>query len=265
MSSAAASRLPAALADRVWPAQSWVRAGAPVRSSGHPALDAELPGGGWPCGALTELLQPQPGWLEWRLLGPVCRAVAAEGRPVLLIGPPQVPHLPGLGLPPEALVWVQARTPAERLWCTEQLLRSGAAALLLVWLPQARPEQLRRLQVAAEAGEALVFACRPLTARMLSSPAPLRLQARLDLDWAVRLQIFKRRGPLHEGELVLPSVPATLAPALPARLEQPARWRAGRVAVPSRLPEERHALMPTEPAAAGLVGRALAALAPAGR
>jgi protein ImuA len=33
-----------------------------VVATGHAALDAQLPGGGWPVGAMTELLQaPRPG------------------------------------------------------------------------------------------------------------------------------------------------------------------------------------------------------------
>ncbi|MDI7065596.1 hypothetical protein QMO17_30595, partial [Klebsiella pneumoniae] len=41
-----------------------------VVSCGHTVLGAELPGGGWPAGALTELLTPQPGCGELRLLQP---------------------------------------------------------------------------------------------------------------------------------------------------------------------------------------------------
>ena len=51
--------------------------GAPGRTtaSGFDVLDAQLPGGGWPHGVLTELLLPQPGVGELRLLAP---ALAAE-------------------------------------------------------------------------------------------------------------------------------------------------------------------------------------------
>jgi protein ImuA len=54
--------------------------------TGHPALTAELPGGGWPAGALIELLAPQPGIGELRLLAPVL--ARAAGKPVVLIQPP---------------------------------------------------------------------------------------------------------------------------------------------------------------------------------
>lgn len=45
-------------------------------ASGHAALDAELPEGGWPHGVLTELLLPRPGLGELRLLAP---ALASAG------------------------------------------------------------------------------------------------------------------------------------------------------------------------------------------
>lgn len=50
-----------------------------VISTGWKALDCELPGGGWPCHALTEVLQPQPTVCEWRLLGPALRRVVEAG------------------------------------------------------------------------------------------------------------------------------------------------------------------------------------------
>ena len=124
-----------------------------VLSSGFVALDAELPGSGWPCHSLTEILQPQPTVAEWRLLAPVMRRVVAGGGNIVVVGPPKSPHLPGLkyaGLDERHLVWIQAESPAERLWVTEQLVKTNAAGLLVSWLPQARQEQIRRLQVCAQ-------------------------------------------------------------------------------------------------------------------
>lgn len=60
--------LPRSVAAAIWRGNEL---GSPVSSvvrSGFAALDAELPGGGWPCHSLTELLQPQPTIAEWRLL-----------------------------------------------------------------------------------------------------------------------------------------------------------------------------------------------------
>jgi protein ImuA len=229
------AELPPEVEQALWRGCDLGRQAGRVLSSGFAALDAELPGGGWPCGALTEVLSPQPAVLEWRLVGPSLAAVVAADRPVVLIGPPRMPHLPGLqhlGIGASQLVWIQAEAPAQRLWCTEQLVKSGACGALLAWLPQARPDQIRRLQVAASGGEAPVFLFRPAAAQHESSAAPLRLLASFGVDWTLQVHLLKRRGPAHEGELVLDSVPGGLGAVLTPRLRRPSRWLAGRDAVP---------------------------------
>lgn len=231
--------------------------GSPVSttlSSGFASLDAELPGGGWPCHSLTEILQPQPAVAEWRLLGPAMRRIVAQGGQVVVVGPTRVPHLPGLrlsGLDERQLVWVQAETPAERLWTTEQLVKANACGLLVAWLPQARQEQIRRLQVCALSCDGLVFLCRPIQAEHEPSAAPLRLKLRFDLDWQLRVELFKRKGPVREGSIALPSVPGGLGPLITPRLAHPSRLIAARQSRDSREQREAsHAVgrAPSEPA-----------------
>nr|WP_315231837.1 translesion DNA synthesis-associated protein ImuA [uncultured Albidiferax sp.] len=199
---------------------------ASVVSSGWEVLDHELPGHGWPCQSLTEVLTPQPGVLEWRLLGPALRKVVAGGSQVILVAPPKQPYLPGLvheGLDQKHLVWIQVDTPAHRLWVTEQLIKSNAAGAVIAWLPQARQEQIRRLQVQAQGCDGLVFLCRPEAAQHEASAAPLRMHARYGLDWQLQIQVFKRRGPVHAGQLDLPSFPGGLSSILTPRLMHPSR------------------------------------------
>ena len=216
---------PRRVADALWRGHEL---GAPISrvlTSGWDALDRELPGGGWPCRALTEVLQARPGAHEWRLLAPCLPQLA--GRCLALVGPPWTPHSPGLqrlGLPARQLIWVQADSEAERLWASEQLIRANACGALLAWLPQASPEALRRLQVSAQGNDGLVLLFRPQAARHQASPAPLRLLARHDADWALRVRVFKRKGPPHEGELRLPSVPGGLDAVLTPRMRTPGRW-----------------------------------------
>jgi protein ImuA len=195
-----------------------------VLSSGFPTLDAELPGAGWPCHSLTELLQPQPTVAEWRLLAPAIRQVVGRGGNIVVVGPPKSPHIPGLrhiGLDERHLVWIQAETPAERLWVTEQLVKANAAGLLVSWLPQARQEQIRRLQVHAQACDGPVFLCRPAAAEHEPSAAPLRVQLRFGMDWELHVHFLKRRGPTHEGTLTLSSVPGGLESVITPRLRTP--------------------------------------------
>ena len=204
-----------------------------VVSSGFAALDAELPGAGWPCHSLTEILQPQPTVAEWRLLAPAIRHVVANGGNVVVVGPPKWPHLPGLrhiGLDERHLVWIQAETPAERLWVTEQLVKTNAAGLLVSWLPQARQEQIRRLQVCSQACDGPVFLCRPAAAEHEPSAAPLRVQLRFGLDWELHVRLLKRKGPTHEGAVVLSSVPGGLESIITPRLRTPSAIIASRQA-----------------------------------
>jgi protein ImuA len=220
-------QLPADVEAAVWRGSDLGVSGAPTVPSGHAGLDALLPGNGWPTRALTELLQPQPGLSEWRLLAPAMRAISAMSaarRDIVVVAPPKSPHLPGLrdeGIDERHVIWVQASTPAERLWTTEQLVKANAAGMVVAWLPQARQEQIRRLQVCVLGCDCPVFLCRPLSTMRESSAAPLRLQVTHGIDWELHVQILKRRGSTHDAVLRLPSVPRGLAPLLTPRLAKP--------------------------------------------
>lgn len=223
--------LPHAVESALWRGDAL---GTPVTTTigtGFEALDAELPGNGWPCQSLTEVLQVQPSVLEWRLLAPAMRTLVDQGKQIVIVGPPKPPHLPGLrhlGLDERHLVWIQADKPVERLWATEQLIKANAAGMLVSWLPQARQEQIRRLQVCAHSCDGPVILCRPAAAEHEASAAPLRLQARLGIDWELHVHLLKRKGPPHEGELTLPSVPGGLDAILTPRLRHPSRLIAAR-------------------------------------
>jgi protein ImuA len=235
--------LEAQLQGRLWRGSSLSTSAHPTLPSGFAALDAELPGGGWPTRAVVELLSPQAGVLEWRLLAPGLQAwwaaqalpsaappglrprKAAPGatlRSLLLINPPHTPHLPGLqalGLPPSALIWVSAGAPAEALWAAEQAIKSRVA--VLAWLPEARPEQIRRLQVSALSSDAPTFLMRPERAGQQSSAAPLRLVVKPGEGWDLQVHLLKRRGPAHEGWLALRAVPGAVEPLLTAAKRKP--------------------------------------------
>lgn len=223
--------LPQAVESAIWRGDAL---GTPVTTTvgtGFDALDAQLPGKGWPCQSLTEVLQVQSSVLEWRLLAPAMRTLVGQGKQIVVVGPPKAPHLPGLrhlGLDERQLVWIDAQKPVERLWVTEQLIKANAAGMLVSWLPQARQEQIRRLQVCAQSCDGPVILCRPTAAAHEASAAPLRLQAHLGIDWELRIHLLKRRGPPHEGELTLPSIPGGLEAILTPRLRHPSRLIAAR-------------------------------------
>ncbi len=229
-----------AIAASVWRATELASTVVASVSTGFPALDTELPSGGWPARAVSEILQVQPSVAEWRLLAPAMRQVVAKGLDIVVVGPSKSPHLPGLqqaGLDERRLVWLQAETPAERLWVTDQLVKTNSAGMVVAWLPQARQEQIRRLQIAAHAFEGPVFLCRPACAEYEASAAPLRVQLRFGLDWELHVHILKRKGPTHNGWLTLPSVPGGLESILTPRLRRPSVLIAAR-----KLTEVPHAV-----------------------
>lgn len=215
--------LPSHLAQAVWSGRALSGRQTQVLSSGMPELDAELPGGGWPGQALTEVLQPQAGLAEWRLLLPALQAWVARGGVVMLVAPPWRLHAPALcqeGLPSEAFIWVDADAPAERLWATEQVLKAEAPTAVLSWLPQAQPAQIRRLQACASRHAGPVFLFRPATAQGQASAAPLRLHLSLGpCPHPLQVRVFKRRGPLQDTTLTLPCWPRALRALWPAQAE----------------------------------------------
>lgn len=197
-------------ADSVWRGAQFAPPSQPAWPTGHPALDAELPGGGWPAAGLTELLLDAPGSGEWRLLAPALRALAAD-RPVVCIAAPLQPYAPALqslGLPLQRLVWIHPPAPADATWAAEQVLRSASCSAAL-WWGEAAPPMLRRLHLAAREHGCLLIALRPSAARSQSSPAPLRLSCSLLAHDRLAISVFKRRGPAQARPLVLtlPAVP----------------------------------------------------------
>ena len=225
-SQAGLSALPPTVGAAVWRGTELRQQAQAAIASGWEALDAELPCGGWPRQSITEILTTQPSTVEWRLLGSALRHVVAAGGQIAVIAPPRQPYLPGLaheGLEERQFVWIQAEAPAERLWVTEQLIKANAAGALIAWLPQAREEQVRRLQVCAQSCEGLVFLCRPDSAQHEVSAAPLRVQATFGFDWELQVHVFKRRGPPHDGIVRLPSIPGGLSAVLTPRLLKPSR------------------------------------------
>jgi len=222
------------LLSQVWLAESLAHAGGRTEASGFAALDAELPGGGWPVGALTEILHAGPESFAWPLLLPaLARAVAARGRPVVLIGAPHLPFSPSLaaqGVPPQALLWVRSDAPAARLWACEQALRCADVAAVLAWLPQARAGELRRLQLAAAQFDSLLWVFRPAAQAGQASPARLRLLVEAVAGPAgcgtLAVHLLKRRGPPLETPVALAVQPPRLAAVLAASRQRHARRQA---------------------------------------
>jgi len=174
---------------------------APAVPTGFQALDSELPGGGWPAGALTEILGHQEGIGELGLVLPALAALTWAGKRVVWLAPPHLPYAPALaaaGINLAQLVVVRAPGRRDALWAAEQALRAGCCHALLGWFRRAGYDELRRLAVAAEGSPAWVALFRPREAAAESSPACLRLALEPDADAPVAdlltVRILKRRG-----------------------------------------------------------------------
>ena len=187
------------LSHTVWRASQMGSYRSTVVKSGYPALDNELPGGGWPASALIELLLQQHGIGEVRLLRPALKAVGPK-RAIVLIEPPYMPNSAACtewGISAEQLLLVRARRTADALWSAEQVLRNGSCGALLFWQPQVRDEALRRLQLAAQGSDTMCWMLRPMTAAQNASPSPLRLVL-TPAAAGISVHVVKRRGPQHE-------------------------------------------------------------------
>jgi len=202
------------LADaRVWKLKDASAAPArPVWSTGKSALDARLPGGGWPTASLIEVLLENTGLGEVQLFLPAlveCQRSTAQGRTeapwIVWIAPPHEPYAPALaqqGIELRRLLVVRPTGATEALWAAEQALASGVCAAVLLWLKGTDDRWLRRLKLAAEAGGALGVLFRPERHRFEFSPASLRLLMTQG-EREARLNLLKvqggRPGPVDPG------------------------------------------------------------------
>ena len=154
----------------------------PAWSTCRRALDARLPGGGWPTASLVEVLIDASGLGEIQLFLPALvqsqRKRDGDAPWIVWIAPPHEPFAPALaqqGIELSRFIVVRPPSAMEALWAAEQALSSGVCAAVLLWLKGTDDRWLRRLKLAAEEGGALGVLFRPERHRFESSPAVLRL------------------------------------------------------------------------------------------
>ena len=180
----------------IWRGDQYAKVAVESIPTGFAELDAQLPGGGWPRAALTELLTHRQGIGELRLLLPALARLSRDEKWLVLVAPPHQPYAPGfegLGVNLARLVVVKTRSDSESLWAAERCLRSGSCAAVLAWPGPASQPVLRRLQLAAEEGKSFGVTFGPTRSAAHPSPAPLRIQLTVNRD-RLELQILKRRG-----------------------------------------------------------------------
>jgi len=168
-----------------------------VEASGWTELDAILPGGGWQAGTVVELMPTATGIGELRLLLPALARITGAGRHVTLIAPPYIPFAPTLsqhGVRLERLLVIQAQQADDILWAAEQSLRCRSFGAVLAWPATIRDREVRRLQLAAEAGGSTGFLYRSVDAAREASPAALRLKLRRAAHNELQIDVLKCRG-----------------------------------------------------------------------
>ena len=201
----------------IWRGGELEHVASPAVPTGHAALDAELPGGGWPTGTLSELLHDAAGIGEVSLLSGALARASEGGRLLAWVAPPHLPYAPALarsGLVLDRCVIARPANREDALWAAEQALKSGACGAVLLWLERHPGEYawLRRVQMAAQAGRAMAILFRSTAAERHATPSHLRVVVTRE-QGGLRVRIPKRRGPpLAQGiRLELASHPG-LAP-----------------------------------------------------
>ena len=198
-------------------------------STGFPALDELLPGGGWPRPGLIELLFDKPGIGVLRLLLPALASLSQRQQWLLWIAPPHRPYGPTLqaaGIDLQQVLVVELGSSAStaplpatssaslgwpllgenEFWAFEQALRFADCGAALAWATELQSLALRRLQLACEAGGSLGFLFRPSACASQPSPAALRLLlARQASNGAsLQIRILKARGGGAARECLVP-------------------------------------------------------------
>ena len=164
-----------------------------AQPTGFAELDTVLPTLGWPEASLSEILLPADGVGELQLVLPTLARLTQQGEQVVVVSPPYRPFAPAwqaAGVSLRHLAIIEA--PREQVpWTLEQCLRSGSCAAVLGWLGEANDRTVRRLQVAADTGQALGFVFRDRATLGNPSPAALRIEVEARPS---RLRVQKCRG-----------------------------------------------------------------------
>ena len=174
--------------------------------TGYPQLDQCLPGGGWPLGALTEILVENTAEPPLWLITPALVALDHEQRWQAWVAPNGIPYAPalanaGINLSKMLLIHPPARN--DLLWTIEQSLGSNICSAVLSWPQRLRGTASRRLQLAAERGRSWGLCFYSCSHAQYQTMAALRLLFRPNRRGA-EVTILKCRGgkPMKNLQLI---------------------------------------------------------------
>ena len=198
----------------LWRGQQLTQHGSqPTVHTGFERLDEHLPGQGWPLGGLVEMLLAHAGIGELRLLVPALAALqnSLHDSWSVWINPPFIPYAPALqaaGVNGKRLLVVHPKTAEDFLWTLEATCKSASCGAVLAWpvADKLKPQDTRRIQMAAKQGHTFACLFRTLAKRHINSMAELRLALHpAKTPHHLLLDIVKRRGgwPIEQLKLTL--------------------------------------------------------------
>ena len=163
--------------------------------SGFAELDKQLSLKGWPQRGSIEVLSDSCGMGSMGLFLPAMETLSKQGRWQAFIGAPQLPYAPLLaarGIDTRQILMVHPKHREDRLWATEQALRSTTCSIVFSWLgaSEYRYAELRKLQLAAAENDTLAILFRSTDAMQQHTPASLRLM----MSGYRIIDIVKQRG-----------------------------------------------------------------------
>jgi hypothetical protein len=173
-------------------------------STGFAALDRLLPGGGLHRGTLAEWV-PRDGGGATTLALAVARNACGELGTLVVIDRRRTFYplaAAACGIDLSRLLIVRPQHDRDETWAIDQALRSGGASAVLAWPDRLDDHLFRRLQLAAEAGDAVGLFLRPVRAiaepswaevRWLVEPLP-SLSSRADASRGVQLTLLRAPG-----------------------------------------------------------------------
>jgi len=183
----------------------------------YPELDDKLEGG-FPEHGVVDIVSPG-GIGEVRLLLPYLRQ---QRRMLVYINPPgQVcgEQLHHYGFELSQVLVLHTQEAQDALWAAEQCMKSGTNSAVLLWQNELEVHQVKRLQIAGETGQCLLFLHRTHASSCISLPVTLGLSLTAN-DYGLNVQIRKRKGgwPINDFQLDMRQQWPTLTKQLPANV-----------------------------------------------
>jgi cell division inhibitor SulA len=166
-----------------------------ANSTGFKELDQQLQGGFPQSGVMD--IDSSIGIGELRLLLPDLLTRQQSGdRLLVFIAPPMQINsemLAEFGFELQRVLVLQVESSKQALWCAEQCLASGCCYGVVLWQQHIEINQVKRLQLAADKGDALLTMLRQKKSVHLALPVSLALRLRA-LPQGLHIEVTKRKG-----------------------------------------------------------------------